>query len=829
MATTKSFGIAGVSSDVQFGKGGGRFVWDTSSFKVTGTDGSTLVNLLAAEPTLNDHVATKAYVDGVAQGLDIKYSVRVATTSTDGNIDLTIGGLLTIDGVTLSAGDRVLVKDQTDARQNGIYVAAAGAWSRAEDADNTPGAELTPGSFTFVEEGTVNAGEGFVATGTATGTNGEYDFATDDINWTQFSSAGSYYGTDGVSISGTQVSLDFSGLGSTALDANNDVVAFYDTSAGTHAKRSIADFFTDAAAYRDTDATQGILTANGSGTFTKRSVVAGTGAEDGLSVTNGDGSGGNITVGLDITGLTGTTAADAADEIVFYDASGAVNLKRTIGSLFTDVNAYRDTDLTQGFLTADGSGNYAKRSIVASTTAGLQGVNVANGDGSANPEIGLNINGLSAKGAVASTDKFVIYDGTNNVTVDMTDITAGLDLTDVTAGSTNLSATDELLVWVGGSLVKMSGQELADGVASQVSLDNTQIISSDSLTSVSTESTDNNGVANKVVVSAADATNSASRSVAVFETLDGVDTSDRHITFRNGNTGTTSLTEVQMAAEGTATDIDIRLVPKGNGQVYIGDTGDGIIQADDDYALTLKGGDSNTGDAGDLILEGGAGASTNASGDVILRGGTGGAAEGTVHIQDSASNDIMVFQAGSGTVDSYFTVSNAEAATGQLTLAASSGTASDVDILLSPKGTGKLYYGGTTADDEVATVGDVNSSIASNTDPLTRRATVSADGASTSFNIGSALANVAGKTYAVSRVIINVSTAFNTDSGATVQDTVGVTTLAANSEFDLTATGVYVIDVPFTDVAGNAQFALTGFSSAPTTGAATITVEYKVL
>lgn len=100
-------------------------------------------------------LATRAFVettvaDALAK-LDGKASVKVATTS-----DLAaLSGLLTVDGVVLAAGDRVLVKDQTTASQNGIYVAAAGAWSRAADADSS--AEVTPGMTVPVEQGIIHA------------------------------------------------------------------------------------------------------------------------------------------------------------------------------------------------------------------------------------------------------------------------------------------------------------------------------------------------------------------------------------------------------------------------------------------------------------------------------------------------------------------------------------------------------------------------------------------------------------------------------------------------------------------------------------------------
>jgi phage-related tail fiber protein len=106
-------------------------------------------------PTGANDAANKAYVDSVANGLDVKASVRAATTA-----NITLSGAQTIDGVSVIAGDRVLVKNQTTGSANGLYLAAAGAWSRTTDADSS--AEVTPGMFTFVEEGTVNADTGYV-------------------------------------------------------------------------------------------------------------------------------------------------------------------------------------------------------------------------------------------------------------------------------------------------------------------------------------------------------------------------------------------------------------------------------------------------------------------------------------------------------------------------------------------------------------------------------------------------------------------------------------------------------------------------------------------
>lgn len=147
-----------------------------------------------AEPTLSTDAATKNYVDSVAQGLDVKASVVVATTA-----NITLSGAQTIDGVAVVAGDRVLVKNQSTASANGIYVAAAGAWTRATDADTW--AKLVS-AFVFVEKGTVGADTGWVSTIDAGGTLG-----STAVTFSQFSGAGTYTAGTGLTLTGTQFSI----------------------------------------------------------------------------------------------------------------------------------------------------------------------------------------------------------------------------------------------------------------------------------------------------------------------------------------------------------------------------------------------------------------------------------------------------------------------------------------------------------------------------------------------------------------------------------------------------------------------------------------------
>ena len=175
---------------------------EATASKLVIRDGSG--NAKIATPTLAAHIATKGYVDAARQGLDVKASVRAATTAAiDLATDLNNGDI--IDGVTLVTGDRVLVKDQATASQNGIYVAtASGAAVRSSDANGTADTgELTSGTFTFVEEGTINFDSGFVVS-----TNGAITVGATGITWTQFSGAGSFEAGDGLSKTGTTVNVN---------------------------------------------------------------------------------------------------------------------------------------------------------------------------------------------------------------------------------------------------------------------------------------------------------------------------------------------------------------------------------------------------------------------------------------------------------------------------------------------------------------------------------------------------------------------------------------------------------------------------------------------
>lgn len=175
-------------------------------------------------------LVSKEYVDAIKQALDVKASVRLATTANLSSNYNNAGGTLTnsgsnaalsLDGVTVVAGNRILVKDQTAGAENGIYVVTtvgdgSTAWvlTRAEDANAS--AEMTGGVFTFVEEGTVGADNGYVFTH-----NGAPTLGTTALTVSQFSGAGQIVAGDALSKTGNTLNVNDDNI---TVEVNSDAL-----------------------------------------------------------------------------------------------------------------------------------------------------------------------------------------------------------------------------------------------------------------------------------------------------------------------------------------------------------------------------------------------------------------------------------------------------------------------------------------------------------------------------------------------------------------------------------------------------------------------------
>jgi hypothetical protein len=186
----------------------------------TFTNIATITGTIATTPVGDTDIANKGYVDSVAQGLDVKASCVYSTTA-----DITLSGLAVQAGgdwtSTLTAGDRILVKNQSSSQFNGIYVASSTAWARS--ADMNTWAEV-PSAFTFIESGTTLADTGWVSTANQGGT-----INVTPMPWSQFSGAGSYLAGNGLQLIGNTFSVKANG---TTLDVSSSGVKISDTYPG---------------------------------------------------------------------------------------------------------------------------------------------------------------------------------------------------------------------------------------------------------------------------------------------------------------------------------------------------------------------------------------------------------------------------------------------------------------------------------------------------------------------------------------------------------------------------------------------------------------------
>jgi hypothetical protein len=168
---------------------------------------------VSATPTGSNDLVNKAYVDFVAAGLSWKQAVRASSTV---NI-ATLSGLLTVDTITLTAGERVLVKNQSTASQNGIYIASATAWSRASDADTW---DEYLGAVVFVESGG-QAGSAWYSSAQPGGTLG-----VTAINWSNFSVAAVYTAGTGLSLNANEFSISNTAVTAASYGSASQVGTF---------------------------------------------------------------------------------------------------------------------------------------------------------------------------------------------------------------------------------------------------------------------------------------------------------------------------------------------------------------------------------------------------------------------------------------------------------------------------------------------------------------------------------------------------------------------------------------------------------------------------
>jgi hypothetical protein len=313
---------------------------------------------IADSPATGTDAANKDYVDSIAQGLDTKESVQVATLSAlimgvgasqwgyadNGGVSDTLtvntAGTTTLDTISVAEGYRVLVKDQVDAKQNGIYVATSTSngtrtiLTRALDHNGSPASDVSSGNFTFIELGT-QASTGWVTMGT-----GILTLNTDDLDWTQFSNSSTFSPGIGLSLNGNEFGLHIDNLTADTI-TSADQLAFNDASEPNITnKTTVADFLSDLAIVNSVPG-DGIIVRTAANNYTNRIIVVDdAGNLAGLSISEANGVSGNPTIGLDIQNLPSRAQLDpASDRVAVWDASADENVYYTVSDIAGSASA----------------------------------------------------------------------------------------------------------------------------------------------------------------------------------------------------------------------------------------------------------------------------------------------------------------------------------------------------------------------------------------------------------------------------------------------------------------------------------------------------------
>lgn len=308
-------------------------------------------------PTADADAATKAYVDGVAQGLDIKASVLVATTAS-----ITLSGAQTIDGVSAGVGARVLVKDQSTAAENGIYIVASGGWTRSTDMDAWT---EFPGAFVFVEQGTVNDNTGWVCTVSQGGTLG-----VTNVTFEQFSGAGQITAGTGLTKSGNTLNVNTASSARIVVNADNIDLATTGVTAGNYALVTVDAYGrVTAGSLPTTIAGFGITDA-----YTKTEVNNSLALK--LNLAGGTMSGNIAMGGNKVTGLgTPTDNADAVTlsyvTTLFGSTSSAASSAADALTYKTAAEAAATTATTQAGTATTQAGIATTQAGIATTQAGI--------------------------------------------------------------------------------------------------------------------------------------------------------------------------------------------------------------------------------------------------------------------------------------------------------------------------------------------------------------------------------------------------------------------------------------------------------------------------
>lgn len=422
----------------------------------------------APATTLSGYGITDAYtkteIDSVVQGLDPKQSVKWATTAA-GTLATSFANGSAMDGFAIVTGERILIKNQTTASENGIYtVNATGAPTRALDMNAWT---EVPNAYVFVEGGATQADIGYVCTAGQTGT-----IDSTAITWVQFTSAGSYTGSTGITVSGNAISITNTAVTPTSYGSASSVGTFTVNQQGqltTAASTAIAlDASTGItsgtlAAARMPALTGDISTTVGTigttlatvnsnvGSFTFASITvnakglitaasSGTIPSGSISVTGGD---------FTLSGTTGTaitngTLATVNSNVTAVGSTSVVPvITANAKGLVTSITSATITPAAIGALPTltHGTIGSATLTTTATTAAQILDSNAIATYRSAKYEIQI-----TSSGSYQVCEALVIHDGTNASIVEYGNVNIGTLTTSLATFDANVSGGDMNLV-----------------------------------------------------------------------------------------------------------------------------------------------------------------------------------------------------------------------------------------------------------------------------------------------------------------------------------------------------------------------------------------------
>ena len=276
-----------------------------------GSESATLIDFKDEDNMSSDSATAvasqqsiKAYVDTIKQGLHIKEACRVATTAS-GTLSSSFVNGEPIDGITISTDDRILIKNQSTASENGIYVVkSSGAPDRSTD---MAVGDTASGDFTFVSEGTINGDHGFVCTSNS----GSDTVGTHNLSFTQFSGAGQITAGNGLEKSGNTLSIDAKSNSGIVIDTNE--LSLNLGASGISGTLAVGDGGTGATSLDNLITLSNHTTGNYVASLTAGSLI---------DLQNNSGEGATPTIDVDLSEASEADIADG-DYILFLDGGSA--------------------------------------------------------------------------------------------------------------------------------------------------------------------------------------------------------------------------------------------------------------------------------------------------------------------------------------------------------------------------------------------------------------------------------------------------------------------------------------------------------------------------